>query len=325
MADNTLQVADIVSEYGAYYIPGSANEKQLISLQKQQTKTPSYATPIVSDATVYRAPQTYMSEVIQPFQSKFTDKGQLTVKPNDIPTYKMKIDTGFYPDELEETYLGFLTKVAEADRAKWPFVKWFLEVHILEQKKHDLETQAYGKGVYVAPTPGTAGAASTCMNGLVKLIDDGIAGTVTPHSLMNPVVLSAAVSSSNAFDMIEEFVDNFDTEIEDEPIIIGLEPSLLKWYLRDKRNTHGADTNYTENKAYKVDFMDNVELAPMPSLKGTGIIFGTTKKNFVHITPKKKMNPIRIEGAKREVSVMGDWREGLGFLFNELVYAYKPV
>ena len=37
------------------------------------------------------------------------------------------------------------------------------------------------------------------------------------------------------------------------------------------------------------------------------------------------MNPIKVESAKREVSVLADWREGLGFLFNELVYAYKPV
>ena len=63
----------------------------------------------------------------------------------------------------------------------------------------------------------------------------------------------------------------------------------------------------------------------MPSLAGTGVIFATPKSNYIHITPKKKMNPIKVESAKREVSVLADWREGLGFLFNELVYAYKPV
>lgn len=42
-------------------------------------------------------------------------------------------------------------------------------------------------------------------------------------------------------------------------------------------------------------------------------------------SPKKKMNPIKVESTKRSVAVMADWREGLGFLFNELVYAHKPV
>lgn len=325
MADNTLEIADIVSEYGAFYRKGSDNTKNLISLQKQETVTPSYATPIVTDDTVYRAPQTYMSEIVQAFQEKFTDKGVLTFKPNDIPTYKLKIDTSFYPDQLEETYLGFLTRITEADRAKWPFIKWFLEVHVLSQAKHDMETKAYGKGVYVAPTAGTAGTTAQSMNGLSKLITDGLAGTITPHSLMQPVSLTSAFSASTAFDGIEEFVDNFDDVLEGKPMLIGLEPKALRWYFRDKRNTHGGDTNYDDNKAYTVDGMPNVKFAPMPSLAGTGIIFATPESNYIHITPKKKMNPIRVESSKREVSVLGDWREGLGFLFNELVYVHKPA
>ena len=325
MADNTIQVADIVSEYGAYYIPGGANEKNLLSLQKQRTVTPSYATPIVTDATIYRAPQTYMSEIVQAFQEKFTDKGALTFKPNDIPTYKLKVDTSFYPDTLEETYLGFLTNIKEADRAKLPFVKWFLEVHVLKQIKHDMETKVYGKGVYVTPTSGSAGPAVNSMNGLDKLIIDGLAGTITPHSLMQAVALSSPYAAATAFDGIEEFVDNFDDVLEGVPMIIGLEPKFLRWYFRDKRNTHGGDTNYEDGKAYTVDGMPNVKFAPMPSLAGTGIIFATPEDNFIHITPKQKMKPIKVESAKREVSVLGDWREGLGFLYNELVYAYKPA
>lgn len=324
MAETQITIADIVSDYGAYYIPGNANTNNLIRLQKQPTVTTGFATPIITDATIYRAPQAYMDEIIQPWQSQYTAKGGITFKPNDLPTYKIKIDTGFAPDILEESYLGFFTQLSEADRAKWPFVKWFIEVYILEQQKEDLENQAYGKGVYVAPTPGTAGAAKDSMNGLVKLIDDGIAGTNTAHSLINAVALSNPITRATAFDGIEEFVENIDELLLSKKMILGCDPKVARWYFKDRRDTLGANANYNDKNAKRIDDYENVEWAPMPSLAGTGIVFATPKKNFVHIRPKKLMNPIKVESAKRMVDVMADWREGLGFLFNELVYAYKP-
>jgi hypothetical protein len=319
-----LEIADIVSEYGEFYIPGSANTKNLISLQKQKTVTPSYATPIVTDATIYRAPQTYMSEVVQAFQKNFTEKGTITFKPNDIPLYKLKIDLSLYPDELEETYLGFLTNIAEADRSNWPLIKWLLEVHVLEQRKEDMEKKVYGKGVYAAPTNGTASTAASSMNGIIKLITDGLAGTITPHSLMNAVALTAPFAEATAFDGVEEFADNFEDVLDDVPMVIGMPTKWLKWYLRDKRNIHGTDVNYKDGM-YTVDFADNLQLVGLPSMAGTDTIFATPKKNFIHLSPKTKMNPIKVESAKRVVDILGDWREGLGFLYNELVYVYQKV
>jgi hypothetical protein len=323
--ETNIDIQDILDEYGAYYIPGGANVNNLIRLQKQPTKTTNYATPIITDATVYRAPQAYMQEIIQPWQQKYTAKGGIKFHANDINTYKIKIDTSFSPDILEESYLGFFTQLSQADRAKWPFVRWFVEVYVLEQQKEDLETQAYGKGVYVAPTPGTPGAAKDSMDGLEKLIDDGIAGVKTPHSLINPVGLSSPIDRNTAFDGVEEFMENIDELLLSRPMLLACDPKLARWYFKDKRDTHGGDSNYTDQNSRRIDGYENIQWAPMPSLSGTGILFATPKKNYVHIRPKKKMNPIKIESAKREVAVMADWREGLGFLFNELVYAYKPA
>jgi len=320
-----INITDIVTDYGNYYIPGGAKAKDLIRLQKQPTVTTGYATPIITDATVYRAPQAYMQEIIQPWQSKYTAKGGVTFKPNDLPTFKIKIDTEFAPDALEESYLGFFTQLSEADRAKWPFVRWFVETYILEQQKEDLENQAYGKGVYVTPTDGTPGAAKDSLDGLVKLIDDGIAGTRTPHSLINPVAITNPITRTTAFEGVEEFIENIDELLLNKPMTLGCDPKIARWYFKDRRDTLGPNANYSDKNAKRIDDYENVNWAPMPSLAGTGIIFATPKKNFVHITPKKKMNPIRVESAKRNVAVMADWREGLGFLFNELVYAYKPT
>ncbi|WP_370398397.1 hypothetical protein [Tenacibaculum dicentrarchi] len=322
---DTITITDIVTSYGAHYIPGQGKVSELIRLQKQPTFTTGYATPIISDATIYRAPQAYMDELIQPWQGDFTAKGGVVFKPNDIPTFKIKIDSSFQPDILEESYLGFMTQIAVADRSKWPFVKWFIEVYVLEQQKEDLENQAYGKGVYKEPVKGVPGSAKDTMDGIEKLIDDGIAGTKTAHSLINAVALSTSFSRSTAFDGIEEFIENIDEKLLNKPMTLGCDPKIARWYFKDRRDTLGANANYSDKNAKRIDDYENVNWAPMPSLAGTGLIFATPTKNFVHIRPKKQMNPIKVESGKRTVDVMADWREGLGFLFNELVYAYKPT
>lgn len=324
MPDTAINIEDIKTDYGNYYIPGGANSNNLIRLQKQPTVTAEHATPIITDATVYRAPQAFMNEIIQPWQSKYTAKGGITFKPNDISTFKIKIDTEFSPDILEESYLGFFTQLSEADRSKWPFIKWFVEIYVLAQQKEDLENQAYGKGVYVAPTDGVPGTAKETMDGIVKILEDGIAGVKTPHSLINQVALTAEMSKTTALDGVEEFFENIDELLLSKKFIIGCDPKIPRWYFRDKRDTHGGHSNYDDKNAKRIDDYENAIWAPMPSLAGTGIMFATPEKNFVHIRPKKKMNPIKVESAKRNVAVMADWREGLGFLFNQLVYVYKP-
>lgn len=324
MAETDITITDIVTDYGAYYKDGGQNQKDLIRLQKQPSITPGYATPIVTDDTIYRAPQAFMDEIVQPWQSGYTPKGGITFKPNDIPTYKMKIDTAFHPDVLEESYLGFMADPSQgnSDRAKWPFVKWFVEVYVLEQYKDDLENKVYGKGIYAAPTPGTAGAAVGSMNGLSKIITDGLVGDMTAVSVTSPL------ARSTAFDGIEEIFETIeaaDPLIFDKECVLGCDPQIARWYIKDRRDTLGGNTNENDTKKMVIDGYENVKWCPMPSLRGTGELFVTPKKNFVHITPKKKMRPIKVESAKREVAVMADWREGFGFLFNELVYSHRPA
>lgn len=308
----------LVTEFGAHYIPEGQNEKRLLSALRQKTTTTSYAKPIIYDGDTYRFSNVVLGEIVQQFQKKFTPKGDIEFKPNSITLRNIKVDLSLYPDDVKASWLGFLESVNEQDRAKWPIVRYMIENEVIPQLKHDLEMKGYFKGSYVAPTVGTAGTTAQSIDGVQKLLDAGIA-----NNSMKTVALSAKPTPANAFDLIEEFVDNFDSLLDGVKMRVYMDPKILRWYHRDKRNTHGADVNYDPNKPV-VDFT-NVELVGLPSMAGATYIWATPVDNFLYIRRVNGMKKPKVEESKREVFLMADWWEGLGFGHNELVYVHKWV
>ncbi|MFV9552073.1 hypothetical protein [Algibacter sp. PT7-4] len=304
---------DIVTDFGAHYIPEGQNEKRLLSALRQKSVTTSYAKPLIYDGDTYRFSNVVLGEIVQQFQKKFTPKGDIEFKPNDIVLRNLKIDLSLYPDDVKASWLGFLEGVNEQERAKWPIVRYMIENEVIPQLKEDLELKGYFKGSWVAPTSDVAGTATGSIDGVKKLLDAGIA-----DSSMQNVALTAAISSANAFDMIEEFVDNIDSLLDGVKKRVYMDPKVLRWYHRDKRNTHGVDVNYDPNKPV-VDFT-NVELVGLPSMAGEKYLWCTPVDNFLYIRRVNGMKKPRIEESQREVYLMADWWEGLGFGHNELVY-----
>jgi hypothetical protein len=311
---------DLVTAFGAYYLEEGQNMDRLKSALRQPAVTPSFAKPIITESDIYRSSNTVLGEIVQQFQKAFTAKGDLNFKPNEIRLRNAKVDLAMYPDDVKASWLGFLASLTDAERANWPIVRYAIENEIVPQIQHDLETKAYFKGVYVAPTPGTPGTAAGVIDGVKKLLDDGITDTS-----MNEITLSTALSKTNIFDMVEEFVDGFDQALSGTKMRVYMSPSWVRAYFRDKRNTHGADINYNVNGINIIDFMPNVEIVGLPSMEGSNYIWATPTDNFVHVRKVNGMQDPKVEESKREVSFMLDWYEGIGFLHNELVYVSDGV
>lgn len=304
---------DLVTEFGNYYLPEGQNESRLLSALRQRSVTVGYAKPIVHDGEVYRFANTRLGEIVQQFQKAFTRKGDLEFVPNEIRLRNLKIDLALYPDDVKGSWLGFLQDLNAQDRKDWPIVRYLIEKEVLPQMQSDLELKAYFKGAYVAPTAGTAGTTAATIDGIKFLLDAGVADTS-----MQSVTLSAAPTKANAFDIIEEFVENIDDLLSDEKMRVYMDPKILRWYHQDKRNTHGADVNYNPDKPV-VDFT-NVELVGLPSMKGEKYIWSTPVDNFLYLRRQNGMKNPKVEEHLREVFLMTDWWEGLGFGHNELVY-----
>jgi hypothetical protein len=304
----------IVTAFGAYYVNEGQNLTRLTASLRTKSVTPSFATPIIIENDVYRSANADLSEIIQGFQTGWTPKGDVSFTPNEIPLRNIKIDLELYPDKIKGTWLGFLTSLTDEERKNWPLVRYLAEEHIATKIPHDLETKAYFKGVYVAPTAGTATTAVQVMDGLKTNITAGLSGN------MNTVTLTDAITAANAFERVEEFVDGL-AELTDKgvSVVVKMDLKILKWYLRDKRNTHGQDVNY-QAESVTVDFT-NVQLVGLPSMAGENMIWATTPANFVYIRKVNGMNAPRVEESKRQLFIMLDWWEAIGFDHDELVYA----
>lgn len=317
-----LNTTNLVTQFGDYYLNEGQNMDRLKAAIRQPAVTPGYAVPIIHDSDVYRTSNTSLGSIVQQFQKAFTPKGDLTFTPNEIRLKNLKVDLSLYPDDVKGKWIGFLQSLEVQERADWPIVRYLLEMEVIPQIPHDLEMSAYWKGVYTIPTPGTAGNAEDAFDGVRRLLNNGLA-----DSTMNAITLSATPSTSNIFDMVEEFAEK--AAITNEALSsvkqrIYMSNKWFRAYLRDKRNTHGTDVNYTTTGINIIDFMDNVEIVGLPSMSGADYIWSTPVDNFLYLRKLGGLATPKVEESKREVFLMLDWWEAIGFQFNALVCVYKP-
>lgn len=314
----SVTVTDLKTEYGAYYENNPDNMKRLVSVIRQKAKTVEHATVKVIKDTIYKASKTSLGNIVQPFQKGFTVRGDLEFTPATINLFKMKIDISMYPDDIVESYVGFLASIEDKERKNWPLIRYAIEEEIVPQIAEDLENNEYWAGVYATPTPGTPGAAGTSMDGLKKIIDDGVTATE-----VQVVSLTGGITTTNAMAQIEAFSDNIPDKFEGVPMIMAMSPANRKKYFRDKRNTQGGNTNYAEGNKLVIDDAEHIEIVGLPSMAGSDYIWCTPKKNYLWIKRQSGVTKPRVEEAKRECNFMTDFTEGLGFGRLDYVYAYQ--
>lgn len=312
-----LTVTDLITEYGAYYKAGGQNVARVLKQMMQPTVTEKFMTLIKTDDTIYELAQGKINDLLQPFQKAFTVKGGMEFTPNKLQLYHVKVDDSLYPDDIEATWLGFLSS-SDLTRKDWPIVRYIIENYYLPKIKENIELKEIFNGVYSAPMAGVAGATGTSMNGLKKQLQDGLsAGTVN-------FVPMGHITRANIFDKVENFVNCISQVYQGVPMNINMSPVWEKAYLQDKRSqgfyfyTAAGDVNKG------IDFTPQ-SVQGLPSMLGSNIIFATPKDNMLYLQ-KKDINKYKfnIEESKREVFFMTDWWEGVGFGINEIVWAFDP-
>lgn len=309
-----MDVQSIVTEFGAYYINQGQNTSRLLKKLYEKSVTEQAFTTVVTDETKWRGAEGTIQRLLQPFQKQWTPIGQASFTPIDIDAFKMKMDFEDYPDELEATWLGFLAD-SSLDRKEWPFVRWLIEAHILPKMQEDYELNEIFKGVYAAPTPNTAGAVGTAMNGIKflrnKFITDG---------RITPIVTGALETTPVDFvDQLEEFVDSINTRYWNSPMELNLSQTLERRYLRGYERKYGRNLDYT-GTGTRIEGT-NITLVGRPSHNGSDIMWCTPKSNAVRLVKKSQnMNTVRIENVDRKVKLYTDFWSGLGFLIPEIVF-----
>ena len=304
-----ITTTDIVTEYGAYYINSGQNMARLKRLLLFGRETTKLATKIKTDNTVYRLAQSVMTRLVQAFQKSWTPKGDMTFTPNPIELFHLKVDFEVYPDDVEDNWLGFLAS-NDLNRKEWPLIRYILESHFYGQINTDMEELEYYKGVYTAPTSGTAGISGQSMNGLKTFLTTDKVNHVT----------MAALDAATIYDQIELFYESISEQYQNSKMIIGMAPKWKRAFLKDKRSLGYYDITSPSQIDDTLDFSP-ARVIGLPSMIGTDDIWATPVDNFLHITKKgENAAKVKIEESKRVVNLLTDWWEGLGFGINEVVW-----
>lgn len=308
-------VSEIVSDYGAYYINEGQNASRIKSLLFKGNDMDKLFQLRTTTDTKMRFAKSDYTRVLQPFQKTYTPLGEGTFEPRDIDLYQVKYDVDETPDDVEATWLGFLAGLNENDRAKWPLIKWLIENKIIPRFNEDKEMNEAYLGEYAAPTAGTPGAAGTAMNGVKKIINDGV-----DDGLITPITMGAWATDPVEFcTQMEEFVKEIPKEYR-----MKIKQLAVKNDFYD-RFREGKQEKY--NMYYRQeDSLDSIKLHPNISLVGiNGMgdsekVWTTVENNAIRgVKSNGRMTP-KVESNKREVSIMGDVWTGYGFPVKELVF-----
>lgn len=310
-----IDVADVVTEYGAYYLDSGQNMQSLFKKLYRPSITASLFSPRPTQNTVWQLASAEQDRVLQPFQKAFTPLGTLDFKPNPIHLFKMKIDKAEYPDAIAEIWLGFLEGEG-INRKDWPFVRWMIEEHVLPKAQEDYELHEVFGGVYVAPTPGTPGAAGTAMNGILKLQNDLVAaGRISPI-----VTGTLPVTDLDVVNYVENFVTNIPTVYRKVIDCVCLNENLELKYRRGKRAKYNGQYLQEPNLETVADF-PNAKVIGLPSHAGSSRIWASLPQARVRTIKKAALaKTMTIENVDRQVKMYTDWSEGVGFTIPEFVF-----
>lgn len=308
-----VDMSAIVSDLGAYLqVPKTAMEiwSRLFTglelnpyLTKKGGVTGSYAG--ISSST---------SELMQPFQQGFTPKGTTTFTPYMNQVYRAKVD--FLLDNIDDVVGSWLMFLHDetVERKDWPLVRFIVEKELLPKLVEEMNA-AMCRGVYVAPTAGTAGTSLGTMKGLLKIITDEIGSSnLTP-------IATGAVSATTGLDKFETFADGIDPKYSGKGGVIFCSKTLERYYKSDYRATFGATNDQAAKNQTKLDHY-NIEIVGLEGFATSSRMVFVQKGNLLGLYDKIfAPSTFQVQQDKRDVILMADWHIAVGLNTLDGVYA----
>ena len=313
----TINLADLKSEFGTYI---GTNEQDILKLLTQPTETIKYMTSKFTRDLKWRAAKAYIDSIVQGFQKAWTPKGTAVFTPIEIEQRRHKFDVEFYPDEVFESWLGFLADESKS-RAEWPISRYIIEQLIIPKVDEDRELKIIGIGEYASISEGVAQATGLSADGFVTILQNLKDGGTSNVNFINTDL--ETFTDTNIFEMIENFAKQVSYLYRNRQMRLFLNTYWYMAYHLRRRDLHGLDTNYNGMK----DVVEgtNLILTPLPSMGQKNLIFATPKDNFIRVLNLNEgASNIFFETIDRKLKVWGDWHEAPGFAIEEAIFAHVP-
>jgi len=310
---NYITAADIVTEWGALYRNQGQKVQDILTRLKQKTVTSGYFPMRTTDQTIMEKASAKTTSVLQRFQKAFTAKGGVIFEPLKIPLMKVKIDLAETPDDLEETWLGFLADNS-LKRKDWPFIKWYLYEMGFKQLDEDREKDEIYKGVPGTITPGTATAAGTNLLGIKKQINN-----LNTAGKLGKIIMGAMPTDPlEVVEYIEDFYKQIPRLIKNEIDFGFVQEDVHDNFREGMRLKYNAQYKDVEDSKLTKLRYDNIGLVGLPSMSGSDKIWTTPSWNRQGgIKKPKNPNIFEVENVDRTVKAYTDWYEAYGFWIGE--------
>lgn len=311
----TITAADIVTEWGALFRDQGQTKNDIISILRTKSETEAIFKRRVTKNTVMEKASAEFARVLQRFQKGWTPIGGVTFLPEKINLYRLKIDAQETPDDLVETWLGFLTD-GNLDRKEWPFSKWWV-AELIKQANADFEKFEIFGGVPGTITPGTATAAGTNVLGIKKQLNDGHAAGSTRTLTMgavptDPVLFVKYIEDMNAL------AQSSNEELFQEIDQWNMSKALMRRFQTGMRTKYNM--NYDQTPLLTVIDSD-VKIVGLNSHSGSTKIWATPAWNReCGIKDPGNENIMRLENVDRTIKAYTDYHKGVGFWIDNYIY-----
>lgn len=328
-----LSVSELKTAFGSYYIAGKQNLNDLLKAHLVPSITEKEWAPLVSTSdTRVRKMKAALTSVLQPYQKQLTPAGDLSVKPLEKNLSKMKYETDIDPDEIEDSYAGFMARTEQVDtnaRQNWPITK-FAGLMMIEKGREDYELQAVYKGVYVAPTTGVASTPDKAHDGLGQQIaTDILAGDIVP-------INGPAAWSTDAQDFAQEIEDWVEDVRASNPVTREIVDGHCRKIFMSKALAMRAgkgfnklyDQNYNQtggdimmsSYVYPVPH-SNLVIVGLPSMSGSNRVILTPEENrFARVKAPKSEAAAEVSIDGRDITLFADFWKQLSYWDPEYVY-----
>lgn len=310
---STLTTTKIVDEFGKYYVKEGQNKQRLIrSIVQPAVSLEKNAKKIPTSDTIYRAANYTFESVVRPFKKSFDPTSSITFHPNIIQLRQIKVDAEVYPNDIEESWLGFLANNDCAVK-EWPITRFIMEEYLAKQIAADRENKIVYKGVY--DSSGTDPEDS--MDGIKQVIVSSLS-TDYPINVISGI---GTLDGDAIFDQIEKFDEALPELYNEQKVVLFMSPKWVRAYKKDKRSQNFFFIQDLKELNESIDFSKHY-ICPLPSMSGTNDLWATVDGNLVWLTKREgNLANMQVQAHDRCVHIMVDWWEGIGFLCNQVVWA----
>jgi hypothetical protein len=327
-----IEIQEIVDQWGQVYVPEGQTEKDIKKMIFTEDDLSADFRKVPNPGSIYKSAYATIDEVLQAFQIDFLPKGDVQFLPIEYNLGDFKVDVTLSPDKFRRSWLGFLAQLTEVDRAKWPFIRWYIQQMLMPRTQHDfIHKVAYygwqhtgliqgGPALIVDPEnfvrqvyKGVHTPANATMDGI---------GTVLKKIQGRTNVITVGAWSSDPVTyctQVENFIKSIPHEIRGRLDFLYVSKTRHELYREGKRLKYNAQYGQVMNLDTVYD-NDNITVKGTHAMKGSNKHWITIPENRVKPVQAEKTNQILVERNKRVVDIYGDWAYSLVMDVPEFVF-----